>query len=228
RGRASAVTGTATTGRAATRARTAPGTGVPATGARAPSRARATARARTAATVATAARAAGERATAVPAAPTGTTSAARCSWPSPSHRADLRFCLRPGFLAPRCDVFGGRDAVMSEPTGHRPSHGAGVPPVPAARAPRRGRDTFPRSRPRPASVLPPAGGPSPVDDDLVAVADLREDPGDGRLVPHVDAAVRGARVAPGREVGGEVHGLPAAEEHRVRHGRVVERGPVVP
>ena len=76
-------------------------------------------------------------------------------------------------------------------------------------------------------VVPPAYGralssPSPVDDDLVADADLVVEPDQQRLVAHVDAAVRGAGVAEPGEVRGVVHCLAPGEEHGVRHGRVVE------
>ena len=47
------------------------------------------------------------------------------------------------------------------------------------------------------------------------------------VVADVDAAVGRAVVAAGREVAGVVHGLAAAEEHRVGHRRVVERRDVV-
>src|SRR6478735_11880946 len=65
-------------------------------------------------------------------------------------------------------------------------------------------------------------GPSPVDDDLVADADLVVELDQQGLVAHVDAPVGGAGVAEPCEVGGVVHRLAAREEHRVGHGRVVE------
>src|SRR3954469_25672455 len=66
------------------------------------------------------------------------------------------------------------------------------------------------------------GRPSPVDDDLVAEAHLVVELDELGLVAHVDTAVRGARVAEPGEVRRVVHRLAAGEEHRVRHGRVVE------
>ncbi|CAM5587412.1 hypothetical protein SHIRM173S_02625 [Streptomyces hirsutus] len=98
------------------------------------------------------------------------------------------------FLHVGCDVFGHRGAVLSEPTGHRLLHGAGFP-VPVARAFGAGGTRSPRSRPRPST--PGVAGVRaalPVDDDLVAVAHLLVQPGDGRLVPHIDAAVRGTGI----------------------------------
>ena len=62
---------------------------------------------------------------------------------------------------------------------------------------------------------------------LFAEADLVEEPLHSRPVAHVDAAVRGAVVAVGGEVGGVVHRLPAGEEHRERHRRAVEVRDVV-
>ena len=69
---------------------------------------------------------------------------------------------------------------------------------------------------------------SPVDDDLVADPDLIEEPADAAQIADVDAAVGGAGVTAGGEVGGVVHRLAAAEEHRVRHRRVIDRRDVVP
>ncbi len=160
---------------------------------------------------------------------------------------DLRFRCPRTFLPRGCDTFARGGAVMSEPTGHRPSHGAGVPPVPTAPCMLARAGHVPPVPPAPpppplhppslsktrAAVhfyawrdaghtkwlrLSPTSRTSPVDDDLVPGTDLREQRRDLHLVPYVDAAVRAARVAAGREVVRVVHGLAAAEEHRVRHG----------
>lgn len=61
---------------------------------------------------------------------------------------------RRGPLSPSatgCDVFRHADAVQSEPTGHRQRPEPGFPRT-FGSAQRRGRDTFPRSRPRPSPV----------------------------------------------------------------------------
>ena len=84
-----------------------------------------------------------------------------------------------------------------------------------------------RREPTPGLRDPGIGRQRPVDDHLVADLHLVEQPGDAVVVAHVDAAVRGAVVAVGREVGRVVHGLAAGEEHRERHRGVVEARHVV-
>src|SRR5690349_6223101 len=73
-----------------------------------------------------------------------------------------------------------------------------------------------------ASLRRGARGPSPVDHHRVADPHLAVELDEQRLVADVDTAVGGAGVAEAGEVRGVVHGLAAREEHRVRHGRVVE------
>src|SRR5829696_4661014 len=130
-------------------------------------------------------------------------------WSSPSN---------PGCWAARTRYI---PMPMAGPCAAETAHAARIPNTPSP-SPRTARWSSP------PATNPATTNPLPIDDHLVPGPDLAEQPFNPVQVPNIDAAVRGTRIAPRGKVCRIVHRLAAAEEHRVRHGCVVDRRHVLP